>query len=45
MKSSEIALLRWMLEEYKWASTEQDKEQFIREFTARANKVKVVKRK
>lgn len=45
MKSSEIAVLRFMLNEYDWSSKEQPKEDFIKEFTNRAKSVRVVKRK
>lgn len=45
MKSSELVLLRWMLNEYDWSSKDQTKEQFIQEFSKRAQAVKVVKKK
>lgn len=43
MKSSDLVLLKWMLNEYDWSSKDQTKEQFIKEFTKRAQEVKVVK--
>lgn len=45
MKSSEIVLLRWMLNEYDWSSKGQTKEEFVQEFIKRAQSVKVVKKK
>lgn len=45
MKSTDLVVLRWMLNEYDWSSKDQTKEEFIKEFSSRAQAVKVVKRK
>lgn len=45
MKSTDLVLLRWMLNEYDWSSKDQTKEEFIKEFSNRARDLKVVKRK
>lgn len=45
MKSTDLVVLRWMLNEYDWSSKDQTKEEFIKELIARAKAVKGVKRK
>jgi hypothetical protein len=45
MKSTDLVVLRWMLNEYDWSSKDQTKEELIKEFSNRAQAAKVVKRK
>lgn len=45
MKSREIVLLKWMLSEYNWSSSEQTQDQMVKELIERLDKLKVVKRK
>jgi len=45
MKSTDLVVLKFMLNEYDWTSSNQSKEEFILEFSKRAQVVKVVKRK